>query len=101
MPRTADIRDPAFRAALEKAEAQLDDGAYAQAAQTCVETYLELLARHPELLPADTPDLPRSAAGPNGVSSFDSARAIRRKWWPVTGAITVVLGPDRTPQVTH
>jgi hypothetical protein len=110
MPKPADIRDPAFRSALEEAERLLDDGDYSGAARTCAETYLRLLDRHPELLPpADLPDMqpsnpegqPRVAEGPRGLAGFDSARAFRRKWWPVTGAINVVVGPDRTPQLKY
>jgi len=109
MPGPADIHDPRFRAALERAEQQLDEGEYTGAAQTCAETYLQLLARHPELLPPENvesmaPPPPADAASrardiPSGFASADAVRSFRRNWWPATGAITVVVGPDRAPRL--
>jgi hypothetical protein len=108
MPGTSDMHDPTFRAALERAEQQLDGGDYTGAAQTCAETYLLLLGRHPELLPPENVELvpPPPAGGasqardiPSGFASADAARAFRRNWWPATGAITIVVGADRVPRV--
>lgn len=110
MPGPADIRDPTFRASLERAEQQLDEGDYTGAARTCAETYLQLLARHPELLPPDNLEsAPPPASGgtspgrdiPSGFANADAARAFRRNWWPATGAITVMVGPDRAPRLEH
>jgi hypothetical protein len=108
MPGPADIHDPTFRAALEHAEQQLDAGDYIGAAQRCAETYVLLLARHPELLPpenveaAPTPLTGGASNGrdiPSGFANADAARNFRRNWWPATGAITVVVGADRAPRV--
>jgi len=108
MPALDDIHDPTFRAALERAEQQLDDGDYTGAAQTCAETYLRLLAQHPELLPPvnvesappPPPDgAPRGSDIPSGFANADAARAFRRNWWPATGAINVVVGPGRVPRL--
>jgi hypothetical protein len=44
---------------------------------------------------------PRVADGAQGLASLDAARAFRRNWWPGTGAISVVVGPDRKPQVQY
>jgi hypothetical protein len=109
MPSPADIHDPTFRAALERAEQQLDEGKYTEAAQTCAETYVQLLGRHPELLPPENEGPPPptgdgSARGrdiPSGFASADAARAFRRNWWPATGAIVVVVGADRVPRLEH
>ena len=110
MAKPADIQDPTFRSALEEAERLLDEGEYTKAAQTCAETYLLLLDRRPDLLPPpDLPDMqpinpqgqPRVAEGAHGLASLDAARAFRRNWWPGTGAISVVVGPDRRPQVQY
>jgi hypothetical protein len=108
MAKPADIQDPTFRSALEEAERLLDEGDYTKAAQTCAETYLQLLANRPEMLPPpDMPDTqplnpdgkPLVAEGTAGLSRIDAARAARRNWWPGTGAISVVVGPDRTPRL--
>jgi hypothetical protein len=110
MAKPADIQDPTFRSALEEAERLLDEGEYTKAAQTCAETYLLLLERRPDLLPPpDLPDLqpinpqgqPRVAEGSQGLARLDAARAFRRNWWPGTGAISVVVGPDRRPHVHY
>jgi hypothetical protein len=110
MAKPADIQDPAFRSALEEAERLLDDGQYMQAGRLCAETYLRLLEQRPELLPpADLPDLQpiqpqgqRRVADDNaGLARLDSARAFRRTWWPGTGAISVVVGPDRVPSLQY
>jgi len=107
MPKPADIRDPTFRAALEHAERLLDEGNYTAAAQSCAETYLQLLARHPELLPPEplSPAPSPQAGGsrtpdiPSGFPNADAARAFRRNWWPPTGALNVVVDSDRVPHV--
>jgi hypothetical protein len=110
MANPADIEDPTFRSALEEAERLLDDGDYTGAARTCAETYLLLLARRPELLPP--PDLPdtqpldpagqtRRAEGAGDLARLDAARRFRQQWWPATGSISVVVGPDRQPRVQY
>jgi hypothetical protein len=110
MAKPDDIQDPAFRSAVEEAERLLDEGDYLRAAQTCAETYLKLLARRPDLIPPpDLPDVqplnptgqPRIAEGTQGLSRIDAARAARRNWWPGTGAISVVVDPDRTPRIQY
>ena len=110
MAKPADIQDQSFRTALEEAEKLLDEGEYTKAAQACADTYLMLLSRRPDLLPppdlADTQPLapegrPLVADGTKGLANIDSARAFRRNWWPGTGAISVVVGPDRTPRLHY
>lgn len=75
MPGTSDMQDPTFRAALERAEQQLDEGDYTGAAQTCAETYLLLLGRHPELLPPENVELvpPPPEAGRRKLVTFPAA----------------------------
>jgi len=108
MPKPADIHDLTFRSALEHAEQLIDDGDYAGAGRACAETYLQLLDRHPELLPPeDLPEVqplhpdgqPRVAEGRAGLARIDAARAARRNWWPGTGAIGIAVGPDRKPRI--
>src|SRR5579871_1031682 len=110
MPGLGDIHDPTFRAALERAEQQLDEGDYTGSAQTCAESYVQLLARHPELLPPENEDSgpppPASEAArgrdiPSGFANADAVRAFRRNWWPATGAIVIVVGADRAPRLEH
>src|SRR5712691_428748 len=107
MAKPTDIQDPTFRSALEEAERLLDEGEYTKSAQTCADTYLMLLAQRPELLPPpDMPDTqplnpegrPLVAEGKEGLARIDAARMARRNWWPGTGAISVVVGPDREPR---
>src|SRR5438874_164791 len=42
--------------------------------------------------------MPRLGPAP---ARLDSARAFRRTWWPGTGAISVIVGPDRTPRLKY
>jgi len=110
MAKPEDIQDPAFRSALEEAERLLDEGEYTRAAQTCAETYLTLLSQRPDLLPpVDMPDTqplnpdgrPLVAEGSQGLARIDTARAFRRNWWPGTGAISVLVGPDRKARLHY
>jgi hypothetical protein len=108
MAKPADIQDPTLRSELEAAERLLDEGEYTQAARRCAETYLLLLERRPELVPApDLPEIqplnpqgrPQAVHGTQGLARFDSAREARRNWWPGTGTISVVVDPDGTPRL--
>jgi hypothetical protein len=110
MASISDIEDATFRAALQEAERQLDDGEYTGAARICAETYLALLSEHPELIPPpDIPDTqppnpegrPLVAEGQSGLAQIDAARAARRNWWPGTGAISVTVDADRRPAIVY
>jgi hypothetical protein len=103
----SDITDPVFRQALEEADRFLDDGDFAAASRKCAETYLLLLEKHPDLIPADTAALrpgayqPSPSGGGTGgaLRAFGNARAARGRFWPVTGSIQVLVGEDRKPSL--
>ena len=76
MADVTDIKDPAFRSALEEAERLIDDGDYNDASKKMVETFIELVASHSELLPPaevqevqplDPTGQPRIAEGVDGL----------------------------------
>ena len=107
MADVADIEDPAFRTALEEAERLIDEGAYNDASTKMVDTFIALVAKHPELMPP--PDVqevqplnpsgqPRVAEGVEGLRRQEAMRKWRANWWPGTGTISVLVGEDRQPR---
>ena len=103
MADVADIKDPAFRTALEEAERLIDDGEYNDASKKMVETFIELVASHPGLMPPseaqevqplDPTGQPRIAEGVDGLKRQEAMRKWRANWWPGTGTISVVVGGD-------
>jgi hypothetical protein len=96
MATPADIKDPAFRAALEEADRLLDAGDYTAAARTCAEAYLKLLELHPELIPP-----PPGPLGVVGTGSFASYLRSPTPTWPRTGGLNVVTGQDGKPGLTY
>ena len=100
MTSTADIANPTLRDQMNEIERWIDDGDYARAARSCADIYLDLLARHPELLPpaALRPGQPGLQAGEN-VAFYNTNREIRRAVWPITGGIRVVVGEDGKPSL--
>ena len=95
MATSADIKDPAFRQALEEADRLLDAGDYSAASKKCAETYLLLLEQRPELIPA-----PPAPPGGQSVGSFQSYLRSPTPVWPRTGGLNVVIGEDRKPRLT-
>jgi hypothetical protein len=90
MATPADITDPTFRAAMEEADRLLDEGDFTGVARKCGETYVLLLEKRPELLPA--PPAPTTGAP---VGSFRSYLRTAAPTWPRTGGLNVVVGEDR------
>lgn len=107
MPGAAEIKDPAFRAALEEADRLLDAGDYAGASRTCAETYLLLLEKHPELIPPHSGPggfyqlQPPTAKGEGTLQQYNAARATRVGFWPITGSIQIIVGEDRQPRISY
>jgi hypothetical protein len=100
MTSTADIKDTTLRDRMVEIERWIDDGEYVKAARTCADVYLDLLARHPELLPPRElrPGQAGLQSGEN-PAAYDQHRQIRRAFWPITGGIRVVVGDDGKPSL--
>lgn len=107
MADVADIKDPKFRSALEEAERLIDDGDYNAASTKMVQTFIDLVAVRPELLPPtgmqevqplDPKGQPRVAEGVQGLSQQDAMRKWRANWWPGTGTISVAVQDDGAPK---
>ena len=98
MTSTADIKDTTLRDRMVEIERWIDDGEYVNAARTCADVYLDLLARHPELLPPRElrPGQAGLQSGEN-PAAYDQHRQSRRAFWPITGGIRVVVGEDGKP----
>jgi hypothetical protein len=103
MADVSEIKDPAFRSALEEAERLIDDGEYNDASSRMVDTFISLVAQHPELLPPsdvqevqplDPKGQPRIAEGVDGLKRQEAMRKWRANWWPGTGTISVQMSPD-------
>jgi hypothetical protein len=103
MADVAEIKDPTFRSALEEAERLIDDGDYNDASTRMVQTFIELVARNPQLLPPaevqevqplDPRGQPRIAEGVEGLKRQEAMRKWRASWWPGTGTISVQMTPD-------
>jgi hypothetical protein len=103
MANVTDIKDPAFRGALEDAERLIDGGDYKAASTKLVDTFIQLVAVHPELMPPPgVPDVqpldptgqPRIAEGVSGLANQEAMRRWRANWWPGTGTISVVVKED-------
>ena len=105
MPSVAEIKDPVFRAGLEDADRLLDAGDYAAASLRCAETYLLLLEKHPELIPAHSGLIghyqvqPPRARGQATLDTYNAARATRVAFWPATGSIQVIVEPGQKPRL--
>jgi hypothetical protein len=100
MANVTDIRDPTFRAALEDAERLIDAGDYKAASTRMVDTFIDLVGVHPELMPPagmqevqplDPTGQPRVAEGVAGLANQEAMRKWRANWWPGTGTISVVV----------
>ena len=98
MTSTADIKDKTLQQQMVDIERWIDDGDYVRASKACAGVYLDLLARHPELLPPRElrPGQAGLQAGEN-PAAYDQHRQIRRAFWPITGGIRVVVGDDGKP----
>ena len=68
-----------------------------------VETFIDLVAVRPELLPPsgmqevqplDPKGQPRVAEGVSGLSQQEAMRKWRANWWPGTGTISVQMTPE-------
>ena len=100
MANVTDIKDPTFRSALEDAEKLIDEGDYKGASTRMVDTIIQLVGAHPELMPPegiqevqplDPTGQPRIAEGVTGLASQEAMRKWRANWWPGTGTISVVV----------
>jgi len=100
----ADIKDAAFREALERIDALLTDGAYTEAARLCGETYVELLKRRPDFVPAPPnprnlpqyrDDLPESGSRLAG----GTGRTVRTGW-PNGGGLRVLYYESPGPRLS-
>jgi hypothetical protein len=107
MAEPSDIKNPAFRTAVEDAERLIDEGEYNAAATKMVGTFIELVGVRPELLPPtgmeevqplNTNGQPRVAEGVAGLSRQEAMRKWRANWWPGTGTISVVIQDDGAPK---
>jgi len=107
MADVTEIKDPAFRSALEEAERLIDDGEYNGASKKMVATFIELVGRHAEMMPPsevqevqplDPTGQPRIAEGVDGLKRQEAMRKWRANWWPGTGTISVVVKGDSPPQ---
>jgi hypothetical protein len=102
MTSTTDIKDATLQQRMIEIERWIDDGEYVRAANACASVYLDLLARHPELLPPR--DLRPGQAGlqsGENPASYDQHRHIRRAFWPITGGIRIVVGDDGKPALVY
>jgi len=50
MAKPSEIRDPAFRAAIEEADRLLDEGKYVESVRKSADAYVELVEKRPDLL---------------------------------------------------
>jgi hypothetical protein len=107
MAEPADIKNPTFRSAVEEAERLIDEGNYNAAATKMVDTFIELVAVRPQLLPPTGMEevqplnpngQPRVAEGVEGLSRQEAMRKWRANWWPGTGTISVVVQDDGAPK---
>lgn len=83
MATPADLTNPKFREAMEKADKLLDDGDYNGASRHLAETYLALMETRPDLSPI--------APAHPGVAAPRNARQVA---WPPTGGVVVVEGDN-------
>jgi hypothetical protein len=104
MANIADIKDAAFREALERVDRLLGDGEYTGAARLCAETYLDLLKLRPDFvppppnpynLPQFRDDLPESGSRLAG----GSGRTLRTGW-PNGGGLKVLYYEAAGPQLS-
>lgn len=104
MAGIADIKDAAFREALERVDALLNDGDYTAAARLCAETYLQLLELRPDFvppppnpmnLPQFRDDLPESGSRLAG----GTGRTVRTGW-PNGGGLKVLYYEASGPQLS-
>jgi hypothetical protein len=99
-----DVKDAAFREALEEVDALLTQGEYTSAAKLCGETYLELLALRPDFVPAPPnpnnlpqfrDDLPESGSRLAG----GTGRTVRTGW-PNGGGLKVLYYEAGGPRLS-
>jgi hypothetical protein len=79
MPKPSDISDPAYRQAMEQANALLNDGKYLEVVRACADLFLGLLKSRPQLL--------------EGMGMMRPAMM-----WPRLG-VRLVVGEDREPRM--
>jgi hypothetical protein len=108
MARIEDVKDPVYRTALEEIDNLIGDGDYTTAAKKAADTYVSLMAKHPELIPTPppvmspqtTPGLPGAARGASNQAGGDGFGA-NRFGWPNQGALKVQFGADHKATVTY
>ncbi len=105
MLKIAEIKNAKFRKALQQVDSLLGDGGYTQAARLCAETYLALLAKRRDFIPAPSDprnlpqfrdDLPESrsrlAGGTGGTV---------RTGWPNQGGIRFLYYEPGGPKISY
>ena len=88
MANLADLNDPTFRDAMQRVEALIDDANYTAACKAAGETYLALLAKHPELIAG-------ASTGPHTPANMSRAIA-----WPPNGGVRVNV-EDGKPSLVY
>jgi hypothetical protein len=88
MATTADITDPAFRDAMARVEALIDDADYTGACKAAGETYLAVLDKHPNLIAG-------ASTGPHTPTNLSRAIA-----WPPNGGVRVNV-EDGKPSLVY
>jgi hypothetical protein len=53
MTKPSDINDAEYRAAMEAADRQIDEGDYAEAVRTCADAFVRLIEKRPDILKPD------------------------------------------------
>lgn len=104
MASIRDVKDAAFREALERVDELLAEGEYTEAARLCAETYLELLKLRPDFvppppnprnLPQFRDDIPESGSRLAG----GTGRTVRTGW-PNGGGLKVLYFETGGPQLS-
>ena len=105
MARISDVQDAAFREALEEVDNLIGDGNYTEAAKKAAATYLKIIEKRPDFIPAP----PNPNAAPQYTTGLPANRSrggggtggLGRMGWPNQGGIRVTFGPDKTPNVSY